>query len=98
MEYFSLPLHPDQLWGPSNLIFKWALGPLTPKVKRPGCESDNSPPSSAEVKVWSYTSTPCMPSWHGTYLSTETTLLFTFTPLQCRTRSFHCLCFIWYPN
>jgi hypothetical protein len=30
-----------------------------PGVKRPGRETDNSPPSSAEVKnAWSYTSTP----------------------------------------
>jgi hypothetical protein len=34
-------------------------GVLSPGVKRPGCETGHSPPSSAEVKnTWSYTSTP----------------------------------------
>jgi hypothetical protein len=32
---------------------------LSLRVKRPGCETDHSPPSSDEVKnEWSYTSTP----------------------------------------
>jgi hypothetical protein len=34
-------------------------GSLSPGVKRPGCEADHSPPSSAQVKkMWIYTSTP----------------------------------------
>jgi len=34
-------------------------GTVFPKVKRPGREDNNSPPSSVEVKnAWSYTSTP----------------------------------------
>jgi hypothetical protein len=42
---------PDWPWGPPNL--------LSPGVKRPGRESDHSPPASAEVKkILVYTSTP----------------------------------------
>jgi hypothetical protein len=34
-------------------------GFLSLRVKRPGCEADHSPPSSAEIKnAWSYTSIP----------------------------------------
>jgi len=29
-------------------------------IKRPGREADHSPPSSGDVTVWSYTSTPPM--------------------------------------
>jgi hypothetical protein len=45
--------------GPTQPPIQWAPGGLTPAVKRPGREVDQSPPSSAEVKnSWSYTSTP----------------------------------------
>jgi hypothetical protein len=38
---------------------QWVPGALSPGVKRPGLEVDNSPPTSAEVKkMWIYTSTP----------------------------------------
>jgi hypothetical protein len=38
---------------------QWALGALSPGLKRPGCEANHSPPTSAEVKKkWIYTSTP----------------------------------------
>jgi hypothetical protein len=38
---------------------QWAPVPLSPGVKRPGYETDHSPPTSAEVKkTWVYTSTP----------------------------------------
>jgi len=38
---------------------QWVPGALSLEVRRPGCESDHSPPSSAEVKnAWIYTSTP----------------------------------------
>jgi hypothetical protein len=37
-------------------------------VKRPGREADHSPPSSAEVNEWSYTSTPPV-RLHGLVLS-----------------------------
>jgi hypothetical protein len=38
--------------------FRVPAGALSLGVKRPGCEADHSPTSSAEVNVWSYTSTP----------------------------------------
>jgi len=52
MGIFSSPPRPERLLG-------WVPGALTPGVKRPGCEADLLPPSSAEVKnAWSYTSSP----------------------------------------
>jgi hypothetical protein len=40
-------------------ICHWVPGALSPDVKRPGREADDSPPTSAEVKkIWIYTSTP----------------------------------------
>jgi hypothetical protein len=34
-------------------------GALSPRVNRPGCEGDHSPPSSADVtNAWSYASLP----------------------------------------
>jgi hypothetical protein len=51
---------------------KWIPAALSPGrgVKRPGPETDYSPPSGAEVNAWSYTSTSpyVFRSW---YLSTE---------------------------
>jgi hypothetical protein len=45
--------------GHTQLPMQWGPGSLSFGAKRPGRESDHSPPSSAEVKnVWSYTSTP----------------------------------------
>jgi hypothetical protein len=42
---------------------QWVPGALSPGIKRPGREADQSPPSSAEVKnEWCYTSTPNMSS------------------------------------
>jgi hypothetical protein len=44
---------------PTQPRIQWVPGALSLGVKRPGCEADHSPPSSAEVKnAWSYTSTP----------------------------------------
>jgi hypothetical protein len=41
-----------------------------PGVRRPGRESDHSPPSSAEVRnEWNYTSPPPPTSFHGVMLS-----------------------------
>jgi hypothetical protein len=38
---------------------QWVPGILSLGVKRPECEADDSPPSSAEVKnAWSYNSSP----------------------------------------
>jgi hypothetical protein len=45
--------------GPIQPPIHWVSGALSLGVKRPGCEAEHSPPSSAEVKnAWSYTSTP----------------------------------------
>jgi hypothetical protein len=45
--------------GSHPASIQWVPGALSLRVKRPGRESDHSPPSSAEVnKAWSYTSTP----------------------------------------
>jgi hypothetical protein len=45
--------------GPTQPTTQWVPGAISLGVKRPGCEADHSPPSSAEVKnAWSYTSTP----------------------------------------
>jgi len=45
-------------------------GVSLPGVKRPGRETDHSPPSSAEVKgrVELYLHSPNMPSWRGAQL------------------------------
>jgi hypothetical protein len=49
----------DRLWGPPNLLSNAYPGALSPGLKRPGCEVDNSPPTSAEVKkTWVCTATP----------------------------------------
>jgi hypothetical protein len=42
-------------------------GALSLRVKRPGCEADHSPPSSAEVKECAelYFHSPNTPSWRG---------------------------------
>jgi hypothetical protein len=60
--FFSLLQHPKWVWSPPTLLSRGALAALTPEVKRPGCETDHAPPSSAKVRnVWSYNSTPlCM--------------------------------------
>jgi hypothetical protein len=45
--------------GPTQTPIQWVPGFLSPGVKRPGCEADHSPPTSAVVKkTWIYTSTP----------------------------------------
>jgi hypothetical protein len=44
--------------GPTQPPIQWAPGALSPGVKRPGPEADQSPPTSAEVKkMWLYIST-----------------------------------------
>jgi hypothetical protein len=61
--------------GPNQPPIQWVPGVLSPEVKRPGRETDHSPPSNAEVRnAWRYTSTLNMSSWHGTCLSTGTSL------------------------
>jgi hypothetical protein len=45
--------------GPIQPPIQWVPGAPFLGVKWPGCEVDNSPPSSDKVKnTWSYTSTP----------------------------------------
>jgi hypothetical protein len=44
--FISTSQHPDRLWGPLSLLYRGSF----PGVKRPGLESDHSPPSCAEVK------------------------------------------------
>jgi len=63
----SLPLCPDQLWGPPA-SYPVGTGGSYHGGKVARCESDYSPPSSAEVKnAWSYTSTlQSTLSWHCT--------------------------------
>jgi hypothetical protein len=45
--FFSYPQRPDLPWDP---IIQWIRWSLSPWVKRPGRERDQSPPSSADVK------------------------------------------------
>jgi len=66
--------------GPIQPPIQWSLRAISPEVRQPGREADNSPPFCAEVKnEWSYTSTP--PSvfmvW---YWSTGTTLPYITLP------------------
>jgi len=45
--------------GPTQPAIQWVPGAFYLGVKRPECEADHSPPSSAEVKnTWGYTATP----------------------------------------
>jgi hypothetical protein len=45
--------------GPTQPLFQWVPGALSPGVKQPGRKADYSPPTIAEVKnVWIHTSTP----------------------------------------
>jgi hypothetical protein len=56
---FSLNHRVQNGSGPTQPPIQWVPGALSLGLKRPGRESDHSPPFSAEVKnEWSYTSTP----------------------------------------
>jgi hypothetical protein len=45
--------------GPTHRPIQWVPGSLSLAMKRPVCEANHSPSSSAEVKnAWSYTATP----------------------------------------
>jgi hypothetical protein len=65
---------------PTQPLIQFVPGALSLGVKRPGRETDHSPPSSAEVKnAWLYTSTPQYAFMAWCLVSTGTTLTFTFT-------------------
>ena len=52
--------------GPIQPPIIWLMAALSSEVKQPRREADCSHPSTAKVKnEQSYTSTPCMPSWHA---------------------------------
>jgi hypothetical protein len=54
---------------PTQPFIQWVPRTLTPGLKRPEREADNSPPSIAEVKnVWSYTPTTPI-NLHGVELN-----------------------------
>jgi hypothetical protein len=57
--FFSSPLCPNQLLGPTHPPIQWVPGALSPGVKQSGHKADNSHPFSSKVKnTWMYTSTP----------------------------------------
>jgi hypothetical protein len=54
--------------GPTQPPIQWVPGAISLGVKRPGCKTNHSPKSNAEVtNVWSYTSIPHI-RLHGTVL------------------------------
>jgi hypothetical protein len=54
---------------PTQPPIQWVTGLFPPGVKRPGRETDHSPPTNAEAKnTWIYTSTPPI-SLHGVVLN-----------------------------
>jgi len=54
--------------GPTQFFIHWLPGALALGLKRPGCEADHSPPSTAEFKEWVelHLHSPNTPSWRGT--------------------------------
>jgi hypothetical protein len=61
----------DRLWSP-----QWTLGALSPGLKRPKLEADQSPPSSAQVKNCEAIP-PNTSSWRGSELINYRDLTFT---------------------
>ena len=58
--FFFILKHPDRLCGPPRFLLNEYPG-LISGVKRPGRESDRSPPSSGKGKSeWSYSSIPAI--------------------------------------
>jgi hypothetical protein len=59
--------------GPIQPPIQWVPVALYLRVKRPGCEADHSPPSSAEVKqcVELCLYSPNTPSWRGARLKAQ---------------------------
>jgi hypothetical protein len=66
---FTSPRRPDRLSGPTQPPNQCVPRAISSGVKRPGCEADQSSPTSAEVKkIWIYTSTPPI-RLHGVVLN-----------------------------
>jgi hypothetical protein len=65
---------------------KWVPGALSLGVKRPGRETDHSPPSSAKVKecVELYLHSPNAPSWRGAQLKHRGNFTVTFFGLESK--------------
>jgi hypothetical protein len=69
---FSPHHHIQTALGPTQPPIQWVPGDLSLGVKWPGHEDDHSPPSSAEVNVWSYAfAAPNTPLWHGAWLKAQ---------------------------
>jgi hypothetical protein len=70
--------------GPTQPPTQWVPEALSLGVKRPGHESNHSPPSSAEVKEWMelYLHSLNTPSWRGAQLKHRDKFTFTFTFLM----------------
>jgi hypothetical protein len=52
--------------GPAEPPTQWIRGTLSPRAKRPGCEADHSPPSTAAVKNGeAIPPLPHISSWHS---------------------------------
>jgi len=65
-DFFIFTTAPRAALGPTQPPIQGVPGALSLGVKRPWCDADHSPPSSAEVKnAWSYTFTPNTSSRHG---------------------------------
>jgi hypothetical protein len=57
-DIFLFPTPSRPILGLIQPPIEWIPGALSPGVKRMGCKSDHSPPTSAEAKnAWIYTST-----------------------------------------
>jgi hypothetical protein len=66
--------------GPTQPPTQQVTGALSLGVKRPGCEGEHSPPSSAEVKecVELYLHSSNTPPWRGAQLKHRSNYTFTF--------------------
>jgi hypothetical protein len=97
--------------GPTQPPIQWVQGALSLGVKRPGRETDHSPPSSAEVKerVELYLHSHNTPSWRGAqetvqgqlhlYRKTSTVLPFnTYSYVQCFSSEFHGVSYGCFPS
>jgi hypothetical protein len=50
--FFFPPQHPDWMYGPPSVLIQWVLRAISPEVKRPEHEADNSHQSSVKVKSY----------------------------------------------